>query len=170
MNENSTGLELLDAASPESLLPDHGLWPWWAGAVPLAVAIAVALYLVFRKRKAAAKDPRKVREAAFREAVAALPDIQTDDPRDAAVQCSLVLRKFLSVAAADPALFETHEEFIARQDALLALSENARAAAGSGFSRLAALKYGPEIPGTPAADVIAESRGLLETLHHGFTA
>ena len=40
-----------------------------------------------------------------------------------------------------------------------ALSENARTAAESGFSRLAALKYGPEIPDTPAANVIAESRG-----------
>lgn len=170
MNENATGLELQDAASPEALLPDHGLWPWWSGAVLLAVAIAVILFLVFRKRKTAAADPRKLREDAFREALGALSAIKADDPRDSAVQCSLVLRKYLSVAAADPALFETHEEFIARRDALHALTESARAAAESGFGRLAALKYGPEIPGTPAVDVISESRGLLETLHHGFTA
>ena len=170
MNENTTGLELQDAASPEALLPDHGLWPWWAAAILLAVVAAVVLVLVFRKRKAAAVNPRKVREDAFREALGSLSGIRTEDPRDTAVQSSLVLRKYLSVAAADPALFETHEEFIARQDALQALSENARTAAESGFSRLAALKYGPEIPDTPAANIIAESRGLLETLHHGFTA
>jgi hypothetical protein len=165
MNKETTGLELQDAASPEALLPDHGLWPWWATAVLLAVVIAVVLFLVLRKRKPAAIDARG---NAFREAHGALSAIKSDDPRDAAVQCSLVLRKYLSVVAADPALFETHEEFIARRDALLSLTEAARAATESGFTRLAALKYGPEIPGTPAADVIAESRALLETLHHGF--
>jgi hypothetical protein len=170
MNENATGLELQDAASPEALLPDHGLWPWWAGAVLLAVAIAVILFLVFRKRQSAAEDPRKIRENAFSEALGVLSGIKAEDPRDAAVQCSLILRKYLSVAAADPALYETHEEFIARRDALQSLSDAARTAAESGFSRLAALKNGPEIPGTPAADVIEESRALLETLHKGFTA
>ncbi len=170
MNEKPTGLELQDAASPEALLPDHGLWPWWATAVLSAIAVAVALYLVFRKRKTIAVDPRKVREDAFREALGSLSGIRTDDPRDAAVQCSLVLRKYLSVAAADPALFETHEEFITRRDALQSLTEAARAAAGNGFGSLAALKYGPEIPDMPAAGVVTESRGLLETLHHGFAA
>jgi hypothetical protein len=170
MNENTTGLELQDAASPEALLPDHGLWPTWATFVLLALVIAVALYLAFRKRKAVPEDPRRIREDAFRAAQAALSTIRIDDPRDAAVQCSLVLRKYLSIAAADPALFETHEEFIARRDALQALTDAARSAAESGFGRLAALKYGPEIPGTPAADVVAESRALLESLHHGFTA
>jgi hypothetical protein len=170
MNDQSTGLELQDATSPEALLPDHALLPWWAIAVLLAMVVALVLLILLRKRKPAAEDPRKIREDAFREALGALSGINTADPRDAAVQCSLVLRKYLSVAAADPALYETHEEFIARQDALQALTETARAAAESGFSRLAALKYGPEIPGTPAADVIAESRGLLETLQHGFTA
>lgn len=168
MNENATGLELQDSASPEALLPDHGLWPWWATVALTAVAVALALVLFFRKRKAAAENPRKVREDAFRDALAILSGIRTEDPRDAAVQCSLAVRKYLSIAAADPALYETHEEFISRQDALQALNEDARKSAESGFSRLAALKYGPEIPGTPAADVIAESRGLLESLHHDF--
>jgi len=167
MNENATGLELKPPPSPEALLPDHGLWPWWASAILLATAVAVVLYVVFRKRRPAAIDARG---NAFREANGALSGIKTDDPRDAAVQCSLVLRKYLSAAAADPALFETHEEFIARRDALSSLTETARAAAESGFTRLAALKYGPEMPGTPAADVIAESRSLMETLHHGFSA
>jgi hypothetical protein len=170
MNENASGLQLQDAASPEALLPDHGLWPWWAGVVLFAAAISVIFLLVFIKRKSAAADPREVRERAFRDTLGTLSGIKTDDPRDAAVQCSLALRKYLSDAAADPALYETHEEFIGRRDALRSLSDAARAAAESGFSRLAALKYGPRSPGTPPADIITESRALLETLHHGFTA
>jgi len=166
MNESAAGLELRDSAPPEALLPDHGLWPWWLGAAVLVMLLAAAL--VFKRRKPAVFDAEKAREEACREARAALADTRAADARAAAVQCSLVLRKYLSAAAADPALYETHEEFILRHNALNALTEEARAAAESGFSRLAALKYGPEIPATPAAEVIAESRALLETLHHGF--
>lgn len=169
MNENHTGLELQETAPPEALLPDHGPWPWWLAAGVAVAVILVALWLV-RKRKSPAADPRKIRENAYNEALAAIAEIHSRDAREAAVRCSLVVRKYLSVSAADPALYETHEEFIARQDALKALTGAARAAADAGFSRLAALKYGPQAPGTPAADVIAESRGLLETLHHGFAA
>ena len=74
------------------------------------------------------------------------------------------------VRAGDPALFETHEEFVARHDALAALSADARHAAESGFSRLVALKYSPEIPQGDPKEVISDSRALLKTLHQGFAA
>lgn len=167
MNGDSSRLVLQESATPEDLIPDHGLWPWWLAAAIIGVLVISAV-LVFRKRKPTAADPAKLRESAFREALSALAETSTGDARGAAVQSSLVLRKYLSIAAADPSLYETHEEFISRQDALMALTETARAAAEVGFSRLAALKYGPEPPGTPAAEVITESRALLETLHHGF--
>lgn len=170
MNEKTSGLELQDAALPEALLPDHGLWPWWATVVLLALGIALLLFALLRKHGPAALDARKLREIARREALGALSGIKSDDPRDAAVQCSLILRNYLSAAAADPALYETHEEFIARRDALQVLAEDARAAVESVFTCLAALKYGPEIPGTPANDIIAQSRDLLEKLHQGFTS
>lgn len=83
---------------------------------------------------------------------------------------SLILRKYLSAAANDPALFETHEEFISRHDSLQALKPEARAAAEAGFTRLASLKYAPEIQEDAPAQVIADSRALLETLHQGFAA
>ena len=57
-------------------------------------------------------------QAAFAEACAAMAAISTADVRDAAVLSSLILRKYLATAAGDPALFETHEEFVARHDAL----------------------------------------------------
>jgi hypothetical protein len=96
--------------------------------------------------------------------------IATDDVRNAAVLASLILRKYLSIAAGDPALYETHEEFVARHDALSALAAEARAATAEGFGRLAALKYAPEIPAAAEEEVIAQARTLLETLHHGFAA
>lgn len=164
----ATTLELLDAPPPDPLLPGIGLWPWcFAAALPV---IALIVWLLLKRRKPVAVDPLKIREQARNEAGAALDAVKTTDPRDAAVRSSLILRRYLSLAASDPALFETHEEFIARHDALARLNENARAAAGEGFYRLAALKYAPAIPQADAAAILADSRRLLDTLHHGFAA
>lgn len=158
----------MEPVSPEMLVPDHGLWPWFtAAAVVIALGMAVMVYV---RRKKPVFDPRAVREAAFADACAALAGVATDDVRDAAVRSSLILRKYLAAAAGDPALFETHEEFVSRHDALQALKADARAATETGFTRLAALKYAPEIPTAVPAEVVAESRALLETLHHGFAA
>ncbi|HSP44093.1 MAG TPA: hypothetical protein VLO11_14560 [Luteolibacter sp.] len=164
----ATTLELRDAPPPDPLLPGIGLWPWWFAAVVPVIALIV--WIMFKHRKPAAVDPLKIREHALHEAVAALDAVQTNDPRDAAVQSSLILRRYLSLAVHDPALFETHEEFIARHDALNGLNDNARAAAADGFARLAALKYAPVTPQADAATILTDSRQLLHTLHHGFVA
>jgi len=84
----------------------------------------------------------------------------------------LILRKYLAQASNDPSLFETHEEFITRQDSLTALTEEAREACAMGFSKLAALKYAPQEATDESAPeaVIEETRLLLHTLHHGFRA
>ena len=90
--------------------------------------------------------------------------------RDAAVQSSLILRQYLAVAAGDPALFETHEEYLSRHQALQAFSEDARSAAGLGFSRLAAIKYSAATPELSTGQVITGALALLEVLRHGFKA
>ena len=167
MNEEASRLVLQDSAAPLELIPDHGLWPWWL-AVGIIVLSILAVWIFLKMRKPKPEDITKLRVNAYREALAALDSTKAADAREAAVQTSLILRKYLSIAASDPALYETHEEFISRQDALLALTTDARNATENGFSNLAALKYAPEIPGKTAAEVIAESRSLLETLHHGF--
>ncbi len=168
MDGQTTGLKLLEPASPEALLPDGELWPWLAAAA-LAVVVALALRLWLKHRRPTA-NPHARRQAAFASALGSLAAATTSDTRDAAVQCSLILRTYLSAAAGDPALYETHEEFVARHDSLQTLSADHRAAAQAGFSRLAGLKYAPVQPTQPAAQVIADARALLETLHHGLTA
>lgn len=169
MNGNTTGIEWMEPASPEALLPDSGLWPWLAAAA-IAVLVVSVVMIVLKKKKPSVTSHRALRNAAFAEAIAALAKTTTTDVRDAAVQSSLILRNYLSIATGDPALFETHEEFVARHDTLSALTTAARTAADDGFSRLAALKYAPGTPPAAPAEVIAESRALLETLHHGFAA
>lgn len=168
MPEKSRSFELLEPASPEALVPDSWVEPWM-----IAVAVVVVLILavlIFSRKKPPLIDPLSIRRVALAEAVAVLNSIGEVPARDAAVRCSLVLRKYLAVVSGDPALFETHEETISRQDALKNFSKAARAAAETEFTRLAALKYTEVIPDLSARDVITGSRALLDSLHQGFQA
>lgn len=169
MEKTADNFELLDPPSPDALVPDSPVEPWMVVAAALVV-IALLVWLALRKKKSPIAAQREARHAAHAEAVSALDSIRPDGPRDAAIQCSLILRKYLSIAAADPALFETHEETLSRHQAFAKLNEDTRRAAADGFSRLAALKYAPDIPDTLSNAVVNESRALLETLHLGFQA
>lgn len=167
MDGEPNNLELLEPPSPETLLPGFSWWPWLVAAA-VAVLLGIGVLVWLRNRKPAGGRPDRRREVARDEALAGLAAVATDDVREAAVLCSLLLRRYLSVVADDPALYETHEEFVARHDSLLALTAEARAQAEAGFSRLAARKYAPQPPAVAAAEVVAEARALLATLHHGF--
>lgn len=170
MNEKAAdNFELLAPPSPDALVPDSPVEPWMVVAAALIV-LALLMWLVFRKKKSPLALQREARHAAYGEAVSALDSIKPDGPRDAAIQCSLILRKYLSIAAGDPALFETNEETLSRGAAFAKFNEDARRAASDGFSRLAALKYAPDVPDTLTNTVVKESRTLLETLHLGFQA
>lgn len=168
MNEHAGTFQLQEPVKPEALVPASWVEPWMF-AVGGAILLACLAALFFRRKKSSKLDPMAVRRAAFAEAVKALEGIDpTVPPRQAAVQSSLIVRRYLSVAAGDPALFETHEEYLARHEALKDFSVEARASAAAGFTRLAELKYAEEIPTAEATTVITDSRKLLETLHHGF--
>lgn len=169
MNEKSGNFELLEPVSPESLVPDTWVEPWMIAAAVL-LAIALLAVVIFKKKRVAAIDPRAVRQAAHAEATAALDKIGAVPAREAAVRSSLILRRYLSVVAGDPALFETHEEYVSRHEALKDFSDDARGSASLGFARLAAMKYAAETPAMATAEVISGSRTLLEILHHGIRA
>lgn len=156
----------------ESLLPG-----WWLphiliGSTILVALVLIAILLVRAKNRKPPVDPAKVREEARLEAVSALESARSSiqTARDAAVLASLTLRNYLATAADDPALFETHEEFIARHDSLAALNEEARAATANGFAQLAALKYAENPPASTPTQVIESSRTLLDKLHRGFAS
>jgi hypothetical protein len=82
------------------------------------------------------------------------------------ITVSLVLRKYLAKVMAEPALYETHEEFIGRHDAIKGFNEELKVAISEYFSKLASLKYGPD-EGI-VSDVELLKRGaanLLERIH-----
>jgi hypothetical protein len=169
MNEKSGTFELMEPPSPEALVPDSAIETWM---IIVAIVLALCFMAVFllKKKKRPQSDPLAARRAAYDEATAALGKIGYVTGRDAAIQSSLILRKYLSTAAGDPALFETQEETISRHEALKEFSEEAREAAGRGFARLASLKYAAVPPDVEAINITAESRDLLKTLHHSFRA
>jgi hypothetical protein len=154
----------------ESLLPG-----WWLphiliGSAILIAVVVVTILLVRLKNRTPSANLAKQREAARLEALTALNATTKSTTRDAAIRTSLILRRYLASAADDPALFETHEEFITRRDSLAALSQQARDAASAGFARLAKLKYSAAIESDDdPSHVINDARTLLDQLHNGFT-
>lgn len=175
MPEEPATFELREPASPDALLPPDPLPPWLLALAIVALAAAVAgVWLWLRHRRRRAASPEVLRENAFRQARAALDAVATPHARAAAVQVSLILRRYLATAANDPSLYETHEEFISRANALGTLTDQARAACHDGFTRLAAIKYSPaEGPDAAAASasaagVVGGAGELLTTLHQGF--
>ncbi len=158
-------LVLRDPVPAEPLLPDPGLapWVWWALAGGVLLLALLAWFLL-RRRKQGMVDPVKVREEAYRRAVAELSSQAAASMQEAATKVSLALRRYLAVVAGDPALFETHEEFVARHESLATYPADLRQSAAEGFSQLARLKYGREAAGEPAA-LFSAARQLLDRLH-----
>ena len=169
MAANHDPFELVEPPAADPLLPGFGLWVWVAAAA-FAIALAVFAAVLLARRKAAQAVGETLRDAAYREAASALGEIVAADARQAAVRCSLALRRYLVSAASDPALFETQEEFVSRHDALRDLPPAAREAVGRCFDLLAKAKYSPDPPDMPAEEIVGESRALLETLHRGAAA
>ena len=167
MAEENVSFELREPAAPEELLPKDIISPLWLG-LGLLVAVILAIFLVRWFRNSSSPNLQSVRELAFRDALNGLTQLAPPTARGAAVQSSLILRTYLSLAAQDPSLFETHEEFIARSDSLKVMTADAQAACRDGFARLAALKYAPELPDLPPSTVVTDARELLEKLHRGF--
>ncbi|MGA0853358.1 MAG: hypothetical protein ACO3RK_00920 [Luteolibacter sp.] len=170
MPENipSKNFTLMESGSVEALIPQAET-PWLWIIVGAVILLAVMAWLIHQRRKNA-NDPAKIRIAAFNEAIAALDAVTQHDPHAAALESSMILRKFLSITAEDPALFETHEEFISRHDALQKIPESTRSEITKIFSQLAAMKYSPNDANVSAEVIINESRQLLQSLHAALVA
>ncbi len=166
MEEQAPNFQLQEPASPESLLPAHDFTLLWIGLAGLVLLIVIIL--IVRSLRKPKFDPAVRRRSAYLKAKKALEALSPSDIRETAVASSLIVRGFLAEAVGDPSLFETHEEFITRQDSLTRLTPPAREACSEYFSRIARLKYAPEVPEDDPAAVIADSRILVETLNVGF--
>lgn len=159
-------LVLRDLVPAEPLLPDPGLPVWiWCFIVSGVLLLGIlAWYLVRRQKPLGMVDPRRVRDEAYRRAIAELENPASGSMQEAATRVSIALRRYLAVVSGDPALFETHEEFVARHESLAKYPMDLRQTTAEGFSHLARLKYGREANGDPVA-LFSAARQLLDRLH-----
>ena len=164
---DSESLQLRDLVPAEPFIQSPG-WPWWAWAIVAVLAIGLALLIrqLFKKRdEEAGPDLRHIADEAYRIAcdkidlAANLTAIQ-----DVATSCSEAVRRYLATVTKDPSLFETHEEFLSRHQALADFPSEIRQQVSKGFSHLARLKYGKSVSGE-ASTITQESRALLQSLH-----
>jgi len=165
MNEEAEdALVLRELVPAEPLLPPPGLplWAWLAIGAAVVALFGLAAFL--RRAKRQKTDPARIREEAYRAALAELEPPATSGMQEAATRVSVALRRYLAAVAGDPALFETHEEFVARHQALAGYPDELRRSTAEGFSHLARLKYGREASGDPAS-LISAARQLLDRLH-----
>lgn len=168
MNPLPASFELAEPPSAGPLLP---AWSYpsmallAAGILCVIAALIITTVFILKKRAATAENPRA---RAWREADAEFATMRPATPREAAVFASFTLRRYLVATADDPSLFETHDEFLQRPGALASVPATLRESTSGLFSRLAALKYSPgDSPAAPA-EIIAEARASLASLHQAF--
>jgi len=165
MEGNGKILELAESRDAIELVPtwEPQLW-WYFAGTALVAAIALAVILLFRKKPKV--DLLKEKREAYQEAKAALGTDESGDARETAIRVSMILRRYLARSMYEPALFETHEEFVARHDGLKDLPEDVKAEVGSFFSKLAAVKYAPDdIACGDARGTNANGAALLERIN-----
>lgn len=153
------GDQLHDIADPQPLLPGIHvpLWFWICLAVALGAVLSVLLFLLRRRRERLPPAP----PAFFHDSRCALERLRESLPgrplAEVATEASLIMRHYLASTLREPALFETHEEFLGRADALDRLPAGARAHLLPLLDRLAQAKYGPSAPDPQTAATLVES-------------
>jgi hypothetical protein len=158
------GDELHDIADPQPLLPgiEVPLWFWICLAAVAGSALGALLLFLRRSLRPCPPEAHSFYDEsrlAFERLRESLPGRSL---AEIATEASLLLRHYLVLALQEPALYETHEEFLVRADALQGLPAGARHRLAPLLSQLAAAKYGPSSTNHETADALVAS--CLETL------
>ncbi|MGB6221189.1 hypothetical protein [Haloferula sp.] len=160
-------LKLQDLVPAEPFIQSPG-WPWWAWVILAVLIIGLALLIRTLSRKQDATqgaDPALIAEEAYQSALGKIEQARSNSAiQEVATSCSAAIRRYLATATGDPSLFETHEEFLARHEALTDYPIEVRNGVSVGFGRLARLKYGKS-PSGVSDEVADESRQLLQQIH-----
>ncbi len=158
------GDDLHDIADPGPLLPGIEVPVWFWITLATLVFGAASFFLYFILRRKVAPTPPELSfygesRRAFEELRISLPGRSL---ADVATEASLIMRHYLVVTLQEPALYETHEEFIMRDDALRELPAGAQARLAPLLNQLASAKYGPSHSDQEAAAPLVDS--CLEVL------
>lgn len=149
--------ELHDIPDPSPLLPGMYVpWYFWVilGFVALAL-LALILFLVFARRKPSSNAVIASAYEDSRKQLEALLSAVADHPlAHIATEASFAVRRYLAACLSEPALYETHEEFTLREDALNRLPAGSRDHLNPLLEQLATLKYSPSQSDPATAETI----------------
>lgn len=165
MADSKSNLELAESRDAMDLVPNWELEGWWiATAAVVLLLLMIAGWYLLRKKKVF--DPSKAEHEAFQEALAGIEKLDASQGKENVIMVSLVIRTYLAQSLNEPALYETHEEFIGRHDAIKGLNEDLKGLIHSYFSELAAMKYGPDEGQVIDVNVLKQQAvNLLERIH-----
>jgi heme exporter protein D len=164
MQEKVNSFELIESRDTIDLVPHWEPQVWWYFAAAGLVIVIVLLVMVLG-RKRAVGDAHKEKREAYIEAKKDFEKTQAVGVRETAVRVSVILRRYLARSMQEPALYESHEEFVSRHDALKDLPEDVRQSVAVFFARLAELKYAPEPPLAEPPQIHTGGLELLERIH-----
>ena len=158
--------DLYDIPDPDALLPGIAV-AWW-GWLSLGILLTAATCLLIRflPRHSAPVSPS---DTFFRDSCETLetfrPLLTKLTLAEIATETSFVLRHYLVLTLSEPALYQTHEEFLLRSDALQNLPGGARDRLAPLLSELASAKYGPSrIDPSNSERMIDDSLRILQGL------
>lgn len=157
-------LELHDIPDPDNLLPGVRI-AWW-GWLLTVISIITLAWLVRRKlaRTSGVIPTDSTSYLACQiELNASREKLTSLSLAEVATRCSLALRTYLHVNLDEQALYETHDEFLLRPEALQRLPRGARDHLEPFLSKLAQCKYGPS--GTDPAESAKLIDDSLRILH-----
>ena len=169
MSETSRGLELNEPASPEALIPDIGLWPWFAGAALLLVVLAAVLVLRIDAGRKAIRTQRATPPSPKPAPLG--KRITGSMPADAAVQC--LADPAHATCPSPPVIPRCMRRMRNSFHAMMPCRRSPRKPAPprkprSPNSRHSNMRL--KFPAADPADIIGQARILLDHLHRGFAA
>ena len=171
MEPSEEDIRFVETSPTEGLMPTPIIWEYWAiGGFVLLVLLLAAWFMIRAFFKPKLSSPEDLKKKAHRDALAALSACPKQELIPAATECSLVLRRYLAAVTSDPALYETHDEWIARHDALETFEAQLKQQIHHLFEQLARWKYAPSDEGDEPAQVISRSRDLLESINQEVTS
>ena len=148
--------ELHDIIDPAPLLPGmHVPWYTWVIiALVILAAIGLFIYFLTRTKPAPPGSVASIYQKSRKHLELLLGAISKQPLSQIATEASFAVRRYLAACLSEPALYETHEEFLLREDALDRLPAGSRDKLNPLLEQLAALKYSPSHTDPENAEII----------------
>ena len=157
---------LHDISDPGPLLPGIHVPVWiWALATLAAAALVLLVVFLLRRPKPGPASLEEIYDQSRKELECLRGCLDRLPLAAVATEASLSIRRYLAACLGEPALYETHEEFLLRDEALAELPAGSREHLNPLLTRLAELKYGPSAEDVSAAgELINQCLTVLQGL------